>query len=61
MTDRSFPLRVLTAALSQDFPCKLIFKKTADRRGLSAFTPVLILELSEEDMQALQDVAGVGA
>jgi hypothetical protein len=57
--DRHFTLRQVTAALSQDFPCKLIFKKTADRRGALRLMPVLLLELEEADYQVLQDVAGM--
>ena len=54
-----FTLRQVTAALDASFPCKLIFKKTADRRGALRLMPVLLLELEEADYQALQDVAGV--
>ena len=59
--DRYFALRVVTAALSQDFPCKLSFKRTFDRQGALRLMPVLLLEMEEPDFQALQDVAGVGA
>ena len=58
-SDRHFTLRQVTAALDASFPCKLIFKKTADRRGALRLMPVLLLELGEADYQALQDVAGV--
>lgn len=57
--DRHFTLRQVTAALSQDFPCKLSFKRTFDRQGALRLMPVLLLELDEPDYQALQDVAGV--
>ena len=59
--DRYFALRVVTAALSQDFPCKLSFKRTFDRQGALRLMPGLLLELDEGDYQTLQDVAGVGA
>ena len=59
--DRCFTLRQVTAALSQDFPCKLSFKRTFDRQGALRPMPVLLLELDEGDYQTLQDVAGVGA
>ena len=52
-------LRQVTAALSQDFPCELSFKRTFDRQGALRLMPVLLLELEEADYQALQDVAGV--
>ena len=52
-------MRQVTAALDASFPCKLIFKKTADRQGALRLMPVLLLELEEADFQALQDVAGV--
>ena len=57
--DRCFTLRQVTAALSQDFPCELSFKRTFDRYGELRLVPVLLLELEETDFQALQDVAGV--
>ena len=57
--DRHFTLRQVTAALPQDFPCKLSFKRTFDRQGALRLVPVLLLELEEADFQALQDVAGV--
>lgn len=56
--DRCFALRVVTAALSQEFPCKLSFKRTFDRQGALRLVPFLILELSEDDYLALQDVTG---
>lgn len=56
--DRYFALRVVTAALSQDFPCALSFKRTFDRQGALRLVPFLILELSEDDYLALQDVTG---
>lgn len=56
---RYCPLRAVTAALSQDFPCQLSFKRTFDRHGALRLTPVLLLELGEADFQALQDVTGV--
>ena len=57
--DRCFTLRQVTAALSQDFPCELSFKRTFDRYGELRLVPVLLLELDEDDYQTLQDVAGV--
>jgi hypothetical protein len=59
--DRCFALRQVTAALSQDFPCKLSFRRTFDWQGALHLMPVLLLELEEADFQALQDVAGVTA
>ena len=56
--DRHFTLRQVTAALSQDFPCKLILQTSYDRQGALRLVPVLLLELGEADYQALQDVAG---
>ena len=56
--DRYFTLRQVTAALPQDFPCKLSFKRTFDRQGALRLMPVLLLELEEADFRALQD-AGV--
>ena len=58
---KHFTLRQVTAALSQDFPCELSFKRTFDRQGALRLMPVLLLEMEEPDFQALQDVAGVGA
>ena len=59
--DKHFTLRQVTAALSQDFPCELSFKRTFDRYGELRLVPILIFELGETDFQTLQDVAGVGA
>ena len=56
--DRHFTLRQVTAALDASFPCKLISQKSYDRQGVLRLTPVLLLELSEADYQALQDTAG---
>ena len=56
--DRHFTLRQVTAALDASFPCKLISQKSYDRHGALRLTPVLLLELSEADYQALQDTAG---
>lgn len=53
-----FTLRQVTAALSQDFPCKFILQTSYDRQGALRLVPVLLLELDEADFQALQD-AGV--
>ena len=58
---KNFTLRQVTAALSQDFPCELSFKRTFDRYGELRLVPILIFELGETDFQTLQDVAGVGA
>ena len=58
---KHFTLRQVTAALSQDFPCELSFKRTFDRQGALRLMPVLLLEMEEPDFQALRDVAGVGA
>ena len=55
--DRYFALRVVTAALSQDFPCKLSFKRTFDQQGALRLMPVLILELEDEDLAALKELA----
>ena len=57
-SDRHFTLRQVTAALDASFPCKLISQKSYDRQGGLRLTPVLLLELSETDYQALQDAAG---
>ena len=57
--DRHFTLRQVTAALDASFPCNLIYKKSIDRRGHQVLVPVLLLELSEADYQALQDTAAV--
>ena len=59
--DRHFTLRQVTAALDASFPCKLIFQKSYDRQGVLRLTPVLLLELSEADYQALQETAAVSA
>ena len=59
--DRHFTLRQVTAALYASFPCKLISQKSYDRQGVLRLTPVLLLELSEADYQALQDTAAVSA
>ena len=56
--DKHFTLRQVTAALDASFPCNLIYKKSIDRRGHQVLVPVLLLELSETDYQALQDAAG---
>ena len=58
---KHFTLRQVTAALSQDFPCELSFKRTFDRQGKLLLVPVLLFELGETDFQALQDVAVAGA
>ena len=54
---RYFALRVVTAALSQDFPCALSFKRTFDRQGALRLVPVLLLELEDEDLAALKELA----
>lgn len=59
MADKYFTLKQVTAALSQNFPCKLIYLEIADRQGAFRFVPVLTLELSEDDLRALQDAAAV--
>ena len=59
--DRHFTLRQVTAALDASFPCKLISQKSYDRHGALRLTPVLFLELSETDYQALQDTEAVTA
>ena len=60
-SDRHFTLRQVTAALDASFPCKLISQRSYDRQGVLRLTPVLLLELSETDYQALQDTAAVTA
>ena len=60
-SDRHFTLRQVTAALDASFPCKLISQKSYDRHGALRLTPVLFLELSETDYQALQDTEAVTA
>jgi len=57
VNDERYDLKTVSAALPQNFSCSLVFRRAYNRNGVLRVMPVLILELEDEDLAALKELA----